>query len=462
VVLLLLVVAAGSAAAWLFSRVERLEQDLALSRQETVQARAEAEALQQRLAAARRQAESPPPAPDPRLTRELEEARAALQALQGQVQQAEQQAREATARAESLRGQLEQAQRKGREAAAQDRPPREGPAGQPRPPAQEPAEAEEADADGAESYEAIDRHALQAPAQAEASVEALAAYLARPARTRRQKARAFYRWITDRVAYDAEGLLSGQFGDLSPQGVLARRKAVCDGYANLFARLCSLTGVEAVKVPGSAKGYDYVPGSKTRGSAHAWNAVKLGGRWHLLDATWGAGHLTSGKFVKRFDDFFFLPPPEELIFTHLPNDPHWQLLTPPLSAQDFEAQVKVPHAVFKLGWTAANVREAMRQPGFRDVVKVAAFAGQLRVVQAPVQRHLRAGVAYTFRFESAEMAAMALSNNRHWLPCAQRGTVFEATVRPEPGLLRISSSRTPVRPGGTMQGVLEYVVEAGP
>jgi transglutaminase/protease-like cytokinesis protein 3 len=31
---------------------------------------------------------------------------------------------------------------------------------------------------------------------------------------------------------------------------------------------------------------------------HAWIAVKLDHTWHLFDATWGAGSVDGGKFIK--------------------------------------------------------------------------------------------------------------------------------------------------------------------
>ena len=43
----------------------------------------------------------------------------------------------------------------------------------------------------------------------------LADYLARPCKTDRDKARAAYRWITDRIAYDAEAFFTGKRGDNS-------------------------------------------------------------------------------------------------------------------------------------------------------------------------------------------------------------------------------------------------------
>jgi uncharacterized protein (TIGR03000 family) len=43
-------------------------------------------------------------------------------------------------------------------------------------------------------------------------------------------------------------------------------------------------------------------------TAHAWNAVKLDGEWHLVDATWGAGGIKDKQFVKKFKDYYFLAP----------------------------------------------------------------------------------------------------------------------------------------------------------
>ena len=58
-----------------------------------------------------------------------------------------------------------------------------------------------------------------------------------------------------------------------------------------------LAGLECEKISGQAKGGGYYPGCfdpdrLSRGpGAHAWNAVKLGGKWYLSDATWAAGSV---------------------------------------------------------------------------------------------------------------------------------------------------------------------------
>ena len=75
------------------------------------------------------------------------------------------------------------------------------------------------------SYQRIDTHVLQTPNQMETSVQTLAAYLVKPARNEHEKIRAIFRWVTENIAYDIDGYFSGQYGDLSPDGVLKSRRA---------------------------------------------------------------------------------------------------------------------------------------------------------------------------------------------------------------------------------------------
>lgn len=47
-------------------------------------------------------------------------------------------------------------------------------------------------------------------------------------------------------------------------------------------------------VPGYSKGFGYQLGQSFSGEFdHAWNAVFLEGRWHLVDSTWGSGLVDS-------------------------------------------------------------------------------------------------------------------------------------------------------------------------
>ena len=69
-------------------------------------------------------------------------------------------------------------------------------------------------------------------------------------------------------------------------------------------------GVEAV-VRGHAKGFGYPAGQPLAAPPdHAWNAVRLGGAWHLLDATWGAGTIDAHTraFRRRLRRSWRAPP----------------------------------------------------------------------------------------------------------------------------------------------------------
>jgi Transglutaminase-like superfamily len=207
----------------------------------------------------------------------------------------------------------------------------------------------------ARDYARVDRHALAAPASAERSLDALAAWLGGPpAHSEADKAHAIYRWITARIAYDAGAYFSGHFRNAqrTPEDVLQRRLAVCDGYAHLFVALARRVGLQAVVVNGHGKGFGYRTGQTLAGPAnHAWNAVRLDGAWYLLDATWGAGWLDARThaFQWRFEPLYFAMPPERFAQRHLPEQADWQLLPHPLSAAAFVAQPLPWPAFFRDG-----------------------------------------------------------------------------------------------------------------
>jgi hypothetical protein len=195
--------------------------------------------------------------------------------------------------------------------------------------------------EGANFYIKIDEFALAAPA--DLSIEGLALYLSGAGEGDEERARAIYRWITANIDYDVEGFTNGLIAaggrGRTPEEVLAGRRGVCSEYSALFDRLCQLSGLEAVVISGFGKGSGYSVGSDIPESInHAWNAVKIDGHWKLVDSTWGAGYLDpSGGFIKKFEEFYFLAPPEDLIWTHLPEDPAWQLLDPTVSREEFVA-----------------------------------------------------------------------------------------------------------------------------
>ena len=72
----------------------------------------------------------------------------------------------------------------------------------------------------------------------------------------------------------------------SSLGALKNKYAVCAGYALTFKLLCETAGLECDYVAGTAGGY------------HAWNQVKVDGKWYNVDVTWD-DPVSKGK---AFDD----------------------------------------------------------------------------------------------------------------------------------------------------------------
>lgn len=206
-----------------------------------------------------------------------------------------------------------------------------------------------------EDYSAIDQHALKTPEAETQSLSRLATYLARPAKNDKQKARAFYRWITANIAYDVNAYLAhtSTHKNQQPDVVLQTRKAVCTGYSNLFAALAQTVGLNAVVISGQTRRATLptLKADGTRSSSHAWNAVNIKGKWQLIDCTWGAGdtNLENRTFEFDFHPHYFFVPPSQLIYSHLPNNPEAQLLKRPLTLEQFERQPYLRIAAFQYG-----------------------------------------------------------------------------------------------------------------
>jgi len=201
------------------------------------------------------------------------------------------------------------------------------------------------------AYARVDAHALSAPRSVATSVPLLASWLTKPFATDEEKTRAIFRWIAQNITYDVDALFSGEPASGGANDALRTRRGVCEGYSDLFSELAKVAGLTSVKISGFAKGYGYSAGQAIGSKPnHAWNAVKIGGQWKLLDCTWGAGYIGDDRrFHRTFNSHYFFTPPEEFIFDHLPDQKQWQLLESPQSVEEFEQSVLVRPKFFALG-----------------------------------------------------------------------------------------------------------------
>lgn len=189
-----------------------------------------------------------------------------------------------------------------------------------------------------------------APESCASSLGGLVEYLVAPATSDPQRAWVLFSWVCHHVEYDVDGLHGrAPRQSCQPHDVLKSRKSVCGGYASIYGNMAAEAGLVVREISGHARnssrrvGQDVV---RENVGAHAWNAVKLGEEWILVDCTWGAGTCTDTAFEQAFRPHFFGPPPEQLAYTHYPRDAEWQLLKKTLTYADFIAQPIVCTSVF--------------------------------------------------------------------------------------------------------------------
>ena len=200
-------------------------------------------------------------------------------------------------------------------------------------------------------------------------VDALVAHLVDEAEDQAHLVKLIHDWIAEHVAYDVAMLRSRHIVNRSWRQTLIDREAVCGGYTALFAHMADLGGVESARVSGYGRGelYDLFkpeePGRAHRGeiTGHAWSAVSLDDRWYLLDVTWDAGSVDGDQFNKRYStDFLFLEP-EHFVHTHLPRDPSWQLLDPPVTEDEFVDLLPLKGGFFHHGLSFENPVNKLNQ-----------------------------------------------------------------------------------------------------
>ncbi|XP_036409786.1 kyphoscoliosis peptidase-like [Megalops cyprinoides] len=201
-----------------------------------------------------------------------------------------------------------------------------------------------------DSFKHIDAYASKV--RTRDSVEVLVQELLKGTKSDVEKLRAIWIWVTHHIEYDVVGFKNPGLRSGDPSDVLKTGKGVCAGYAGLFQSMCSVAGIECQEVSGYSKGGMYKLGARFSGDAtHAWNAVRLDGKWHLLDSTWGAGNVSDNysTFKFEYNEFYFLTHPALFVADHFPLEGKWQLLTPQVSLKHFENSVRLRSAFYNLG-----------------------------------------------------------------------------------------------------------------
>ncbi|KAM3930984.1 uncharacterized protein RB166_004472 [Leptodactylus fuscus] len=210
-------------------------------------------------------------------------------------------------------------------------------------------------------FEKLDLHATKVTG---VTLEQLVKELTCDAKTDLEKTRVIWTWICHHIEYDTAGLKNKELVSSDPEDVFRSKKGVCSGYSSLFEHMCRLVGVQCQSISGYCKGASFKPGQTISGDVdHTWNMVYLEGHWHLLDSTWGAGHVdeTLSKFIFQYNEFYFLTHPALFIGDHYPEKTDFQLLEPKVSQKQFEKSVHRRSHFYSLGLISSQPETAITE-----------------------------------------------------------------------------------------------------
>jgi hypothetical protein len=194
----------------------------------------------------------------------------------------------------------------------------------------------------------VDNKVLNIPSSQTTSTTAIAEYVKQNFDSDSKRFRAIYIWVASSIQYtsDSANIINlGPDPEAKVTAALRRRKGVCENYAAIFNDICAKAGLTSFIVDG----YTKQDGSIDK-TGHSWCAVFIKDTWFLCDPTWDNGNGSNTRY--------FLVQPSEMIASHMPFDPMWQLLNYPVSHQQFYS---------------GNIYQNKNQPFFNYADTIAAY-----------------------------------------------------------------------------------------
>lgn len=262
------------------------------------------------------------------------------------------------------------------------------------------------------------------------------------------KMKLIHDWIALSIEYDEEmaqqEFVRGQ--DLAM--VLRTRKAVCAGYARLFSAMSAAAGIDSILVNGRVRSIAIASSGNL--TPHAWNLVRIGGRPYLVDVTFDAATIVRGRHVQSYSTDYLFAPPEQMKYTHFPDEPAYQLLSRPLDMQTFLSQPLVTPAYFTL-----DIRILKPLSSMAPLAGTLTTSGMCELeIEAPADVYIDGGL---YRSDGRELPQAAMAHRMS----ATRWRVQYAA--PSRGLWHalLFAAKFPAEGNPlTMQGVLRFNLQA--
>jgi transglutaminase-like putative cysteine protease len=290
----------------------------------------------------------------------------------------------------------------------------------------------------------LDEYARHAPENLIGkNLNTLVEYLVKPAQNDLEKARVLFTWVATYLEYNYNPRLNDNYETPSVIAIIQGKTAICGGYACVLRELCLLAGLEAVKISGLNK-KQLSPSSRTLVYIrHAWNAIRIDGKWCLFDVTWASTALkpSGNRNVKTSytDIFWFDVDPEAFVFRHFPDTSKWQLLGEnPVSIDQFKSFPYIPTEFFNLGFDGNKMLTAALSHDSFDFVKAYQRKCPVEVLSAPLNKYLRRDSVVNFTIRARNIKDMFLINDDNWIRLKKENDLFSIDYAPQGDTVRIS------------------------
>ena len=146
-----------------------------------------------------------------------------------------------------------------------------------------------------------------------------------------------FQWIAKNIKY------ANSEESHDPVTVYNSGKGNAQGISSLFNRICQYLEIESGTISG------YVKERNSKDFVYYWNYMVIDGSYYLVDASMGVAYqsLESNSYYK---DLYFGTYPEVFIRYHFPKESKWQLLSEPISREQFDSMAYVHTAFFIYGF----------------------------------------------------------------------------------------------------------------
>ena len=216
------------------------------------------------------------------------------------------------------------------------------------------------------------------------------------------KYKAIYEWICDSIDYDLTHSIH------RADSCFLMRKAVCQGYCELFYRIAEAAMLKVELIVGETKD---IGGTVSR-EGHMWLFAYTRENYGiLLDPTWGSGSFQEGRYIKNPDKWaWFNVEPEWMLLSHYPDHEHFQLTERHLSREEF-LSMPVVNPLFRTYGISTRqlfqmaVEHQLTMPHFYNLGE-----GIFRLIDIPLIPSLRIGETYLFRVRMNKMREFGIVN----------------------------------------------------